>query len=224
MLLSIAYCPPLSWFAAAARDLTLSPDRVIPSVVTLEACENYQKQSWRNRCRIMTANGPENLQVPVNHEGGTFRLPIREIKVDYTEPWHIRTERAISSAYESTPYFEYYKDELFGIFDSMPETLWSLDLALIDFFIRKTGLGVKFSYTETYARPSAAPAAEGKTFPDDLREAIHPKREDTVLDALGLKKPYYQVFARKYGFVGNLSVMDLLFSEGPDSILWLHSL
>ena len=63
MLLSTAFLPPLSWFAAAAKDFTLSPDRVFPSVVRLEACEHFVKQTYRNRCRILTANGVENLQV-----------------------------------------------------------------------------------------------------------------------------------------------------------------
>ena len=123
MILTAAYFPPVSWFAAVAKDLTLSPDRVIPSKVVLEASENYQKQSYRNRCRIYTSNGVENLSVPVVHEGGTFRLPITSIKVEYTTPWILRTERALDSAYLTSAYYEYYRDEIFSILESRPETL-----------------------------------------------------------------------------------------------------
>ena len=205
MLLGIAYFPPVSYFALMAET----------PVVHFEACENYQKQSWRNRCRIYAADGPQYLNFPVVHEGGTHELPIREIKVDYSTPWVIRTERAIASAYESSAYFDYYKDELFAILDSHPETLFDLDLQIIRFFLRKIGLTVDIRLTDEYLPPGSYGA--------DYREVLHPKRPDTVLKDLGLEKPYFQVFARKYGFIPNLSIMDLLFNEGPDSILFLRT-
>ena len=215
MLLSTAYFPPIAYFAKIAEGFTLSPDRMEPSVVYMEACENYQKQSYRNRCRYYAGDGVQSLNVPVVHEGGTFTHPITEIKVDYTTPWVIRTERAIASAYESSPYFDYYKDELFSILDSRPVTLFDLNFRIIEFFLRKTGIPAVIRFTHEYCRE--APAIYG----EDLREVIHPKRPDTILEAMGLKKPYYQVFSGKYGFVSDLSIMDLLFGEGPDSILWL---
>ena len=203
----------MSWFAAVAETMTLSPDRVVPSCVWLEACENYQKQTWRNRCRIFAAGGPENLLVPVLHDG---RTGIRDIRVDYSEPWVQRTERAIDSAYESSAYFEYYRDELFPLLDARPETLWELNLSLIRFFLDKTGIAADLRFTEDFHR-------EVTSMPD-YRSLIHPKKPDPVLPRLGLEKPYFQVFAHKFGFQPNLSVMDLLFNEGPDSILWLKRL
>ncbi|MBR4756575.1 MAG: WbqC family protein [Bacteroidales bacterium] len=204
MLLGIAYFPPISYFALMAE----------ASTVYIEACENYQKQSWRNRCRIYAADGPQYLNFPVVHAGGTHELPIREIKVDYSTPWVTRTKRAIASAYESSAFFDYYKDELFAILDSKPETLFDLDLQIIRFFLRKTGITADIRLTEDYI--PRVPA-------EDYRERLHPKRPDTVLKDLGLEKPYFQVFARKYGFIPNLSIMDLLFNEGPDSILYLRT-
>lgn len=211
MILSTAYFPPLSWFAATATGFTLSPDRVNPSVVRLESSENYQKQSYRNRCRIYTSNGVEDLTVPVVHENGSFKLPITQIRVDYSVPWVLKTKRAVSSAYDSSAYFEYYKDEIFAILDSHPQTLWELNLKLIYFFLKKTSLAVDFVFTDSYERDCA----------DDFRASIHPKKPDILLSELGLEKPYFQVFARKYGFQPNLSIMDLLFNEGPDSIVYL---
>jgi len=215
VILTTAYFPPVSWFAAVAKDLTLSPDRVIPSKAVLEACENYQKQSYRNRCRIYTSNGVENLSVPVVHEGGTFRLPVTSIKVEYTTPWILRTERALDSAYLTSAFYEYYRDDIFAILESRPETLWELNLKLIDYLLDKTGIKAEISFSDDF---QPGPVA------DDFREIIHPKRTNTILKDLQLEKPYFQVFAEKYGFMPDLSVIDLLFNEGPDSILYLKRL
>ncbi|MBP5567279.1 MAG: WbqC family protein [Bacteroidales bacterium] len=178
------------------------------SVVYLEACENYQKQSWRNRCRILTANGPEALNVPVVHENGTFALPIKEIRVEYTTPWVQRTERAIESAYSSSPFFIYYRDELFAILDSHPATLWELNRLLIDFFCAKIGIAPEIRETTAFN-------------PSEITD-IHPKRTNTIMRDLGQERPYWQVFKDKFGFVPGLSIMDLLFNEGPESICWLR--
>ncbi|MBR5661473.1 MAG: WbqC family protein [Bacteroidales bacterium] len=216
MLLGIAYFPPVSYFALIAKGMTLHDHGVDPSIVYIEACENYQKQSWRNRCRIYAADGPAYLNFPIVHEG-THELPITKIKVDYSTPWLLKTKRAIISAYESSAYFDHYKDELFAIMDSRPETLFELDLNIIKFFLSKTGISADLRLTEKYI-PTA-----GEVYGDDFREVLHPKRPNTVLRDLGLEKPYFQVFARKYGFISDLSIMDLLFNEGPDSILYLKA-
>ena len=185
-----------------------------PSVVYIEACENFQKQSYRNRCRFYGAEGVQTLSFPIVHEGGTHKLPISEIKIDYKTPWVQQHERAIVSAYGMSAYFEYYKDELFAILESGYERLFDLNLALIRFFVEKIGLKVDIRMTEDYERE-----------PDmvDLREAIHPKRPNAILSDLDLEKPYFQVFAPKYGFMSDLSIMDLLFNEGPDSIMFLKN-
>ena len=214
MLLGIAYFPPVSYFALIAKGMVLSPENTIPSIVYIEACENYQKQSWRNRCRILAADGPAYLKFPIVHEG-SHELPITEIRVDYSTPWVLKTERAIASAYESSAFFDYYKDDLFAILDFHPETLFELDMRIIRFFLDKTGIAADLRLTDTFQPSSGV---------DDYREVLHPKRPNTVLKDLGLEKPYFQVFARKYGFISDLSIMDLLFNEGPDSICYLTNL
>ena len=214
MLLGIAWFPPVSYFALIAKGMVLSPENTIPSIVYIEACENYQKQSWRNRCRILAADGPAYLNFPIVHEG-SHELPITEIKVDYSTPWVLKTKRAIASAYESSAFFDYYKDDLFSILDSHPETLFELDMRIIRFFLDKTGIAADLRLTDTFQSFSGV---------EDYREVLHPKRPNTVLKDLGLEKPYFQVFARKYGFTSDLSIMDLLFNEGPDSICYLKNL
>ena len=186
-----------------------------PSVVYIEACENFQKQSYRNRCRFYGAEGVQTLSFPIVHEGGTHKIPINEIRIDYKTPWVQQHERAIVSAYGMSAYFDYYKDELFAILESGYERLFNLNLALIRFFVDKIGLKVDIRMTEEYVR---------ETDMVDLRESIHPKRPNAILSQLDLEKPYFQVFAPKYGFVSDLSIMDLLFNEGPDSILYLKRL
>ena len=193
-----------------------------PSVVYIEACENYQKQSYRNRCCFYAADGVQSLSFPVVHEGGTYKHPVRDIKVDYSTPWLLQHKRAIVSAYRTSAYFEYYQDELFAILDSCPETLLDLNMALLRFFIEKTGIKVDLRLTEEYSKDGLVSDASGSQVSCvDLREKIHPKRPNTVLKDLALEKPYFQVFAPKYGFQSDLSIMDLLFNEGPDSILYL---
>lgn len=213
MLLSTAFFPPVEYFAAIAKGMTLSADKVVPSKVCLEACENYQKQSYRNRCLFYAENGVQAIQVPVVHERGTHELPISEIKVDYSTPWLIRSQRAIDSAYESSAFFEYYRDDLFALMDLRPEKLFDLNISIIEFFLKKTGIAADIELTKAYVPYG--------TVEEDYRSVIHPKRPNTILEDMGLKKPYFQVFACKHGFISNLSIMDLLFNEGPESIVYL---
>lgn len=214
MLLSTAYFPPVAWLALAAREMTLSPDRVLPSTVQLEACENYQKQSYRNRCYTLAGDGVQMLQIPVVHGAD---MAITRVRVDYSTPWVVRTQRALDTAYETSAYYLYYRDELFSLLEAQPQTLWELNLSTIRFLLKKTGIACELSPTAGFIGPDMEA--------DDYRFSLHPKKEDSVLGQLGLDKPYYQVFRdRMGGFTPNLSCLDLLFNEGPDSILWLKQL
>ena len=214
MLLSTAYFPPLAWFALAAKEMTLSPDGVLPSHVWLEACENYQKQSYRNRCYILAGDGVQMLQVPVIHAPS---MGIREVRVDYSTPWVLRSQRALDAAYQTSAYFDYYRDPLFALMDRQPETLWELNLSLMEWCLDKLSIACTLEPTQDFVAPG--------TVADDYRNVIHPKRPDTIMADLGLDRPYYQVFRdRMGGFTPNLSILDLLFNEGPDSILSLKRL
>jgi len=184
LTLPIAYFPPLSYFSLLKR-----------GEVLIEAHENYQKQSWRNRCNILTANGVESLLVPIVHRDGSFRHPVGEIEIDYSRDWMIRQKRAIDSAYMSSAYFALYRDRVYGILDERPATLWNLDMSLIRFFTEV--FDIPFPQTTTDFMGQTAD--------------IHPKHPDIFY----IEKPYFQVFSPKYGFRPNLSIMDLLFNEGP---------
>ena len=218
MLLSTAYFPPVEYFAKIAEGFTLSPDEVKPSVIYIEACEHYIKQTYRNRFKFYAADGVQSLSYPVVRGESAQNLRITDVEVDWSTPWLVRTERALAAAYESSAYFDHYRDSLFSLLEKRPRTLFEFNLSILGYFLEKTGIQADIRFTEEYT-----PAGSG-IYGEDLREAIHPKRANTILEDLSLKKPYFQVFARKYGFVPNLSILDLLFNEGPDAILYLKNL
>lgn len=195
MLLSVAYCPPVEYFSLIAAACRRG------EAVFIDGAGNYQKQSYRNRCRILAADGVQDLNFPIVH-GESRRID--EIRVDYTTPWVKKTCKAISTAYDASPFFLYYKDGLFSIFESQPSTLWELDMSLLEFFCNKIGLPLPGTFT--------ASEAAGQ----DYRELIHPKRPPVLKN-----REYWQVFRTGDGFVPNLSVMDLLFNEGPESLSFL---
>lgn len=219
VLLTTAYFPPIEYLAAIANECRFNPGmtEVEPAVVYIEACEHYVKQSWRNRCRFYAADGAQTLNFPVCHED--FGKPISQMRIDWKTDWLTRHERAIISAYRTSPYFEYYQDELFTILDSRPELMLDFNTQILKFFLRKTGIPTDIRFTSEWE----AVTIEGHKV-TDLREAIHPKRPNTILKDLGVEKPYWQVFSPKYGFIPGLSIMDLLFNEGPDSICYLKEL
>lgn len=215
MLLTTAWFPPADWFALVSG----CPE------VKLEACESYRKQTWRNRCRILSANGPLDLRMPVKHGGSRL---ITDIEIDYGTPWLRQACYAIDSAYYNSPFFEFYRDPLFALLERRPPLLWDMNLEIIRFFALKLGLRVNFEPTESFVAAASVSEAEAsvnaKTAEnaavfgensapaDDWRESFSPKRPCTPL-----VRPYYQVFREKFGFVPGLSVMDLLFNEGPES-------
>lgn len=219
VLLTTAYFPPIEYLAAIANECRFNPGmtEVEPAVVYIEACEHYVKQSWRNRCRFYAADGAQTLNFPVRHED--FGKPISQMRIDWKTDWLTRHERAIISAYRTSPYFEYYQDELFAILDSRPELMLDFNTQILKFFLRKTGIPADIRFTSEWE----AVTIDGHKV-TDLREAIHPKRPNTILKDLGLERPYWQVFSPKHGFIPGLSIMDLLFNEGPDSICYLKEL
>lgn len=201
-VLTTAYFPPVEYFFAIASS----------GKAVIEQCEFYQKQSYRNRCRILSASGPEALSVPVVKET-TLSRPIREMKVDYDEPWLQVHKRALDAAYNSSPFYLYYKDEIMEVLDSRPTFLFDLNTKLLELLLQMAGVKADISFTEDFAKDWG----EG-----DFRELIHPKHKgENLLQTYKKEKTYYQVFSDRLGFVPNLSILDLLFNEGPNSISFL---
>lgn len=183
--------------------------------VLVEACENYQKQSYRNRCRIYAAGGPEVLQIPVCHEESRM---IRDIRIDWSREWLHQHKYAITSAYRSSPFFEYYWDDIEAILDSRHEFLFDLNMQLTECLASLMNLHTSFGTTTQFIIPSEPGTADCGSL--DLRYSIHPKK--AVDDRLFRFRGYYQVFSAKHGFIPDLSVLDLLFHEGPQASDYLR--
>lgn len=205
VLLSTAYFAPIEYFAAIAN-----ADNLL-----IEGCEIYQKQSYRTRCSINGSNGVLVLTVPVLRGAElSHKQPIKDIAIDYSKPWVMQHKRAIEASYRNSPFFEYYVDDIFPILDREIESLFTLNMNLTLKMLELIGIDKSLNITTDYSK-------EFKGL--DLREAIHPKRESTLLTDLKLEKPYYQVFTNKQGFISNLSILDLLFNEGPNTISFLEA-
>lgn len=209
-LLSTAYLPPVSYFVAMAQ----SKESRIASR------ENYQKQSYRSRCHILSPNGVQALSIPIKRGGEdqTHKVPIDEIEIDYSFPWVHNHKRALDAAYRNSPFYEYYAPEIFSILDNMPDNLLELNslltVKLLSLCSIPNNLHLDSSFT-----PAVNEFTESGSI--DLREIIQPKfKGDSFLKHYNMEKPYWQVFA-KQGFVPNLSIVDLLFNEGPNSAEFL---
>lgn len=167
----------------------------------IEAYENYQKQSLRNRTYILTANGELVLTIPVQH-GATN---IQEVKIDYSQDWVKNHLRALESAYKHSPYYDYYFPYFEDIYQRKLPFLFDLNLELFQLIIRMMKWQNGFGLTEQFL-----PNYENQI--QDIRSK-HQYRE------LESNKPYQQVFGNE--FVPNLSILDLLFNKGPDTYLFL---
>ena len=208
VLLSSAYLAPLQYFTKL----------ISYQGIFIEYWENYLKQSYRNRTVILAANGPLQLSLPVA-DGPRAKGPIRDQQLYNGCNWQQIHWRGISSAYNNSPFFEYYSDDLAPFFY---EKRWKY---LIDFnfeiqnaVIKAINLHASIQYTKEYC-----PRGEVPMTTDDFRDTIHPKPQKQNVDDRFFPAPYSQVFEAKWGFVPNLSILDLLFNNGPETLNHLRS-
>jgi len=182
--------------------------------VTIEQCENYQKQSYRNRTRIFTANGPLDLSIPVTKRAD--KELTKDIKISYSENWQIRHWRAITSAYNNSPYFDFFEDDIRYFYTSKFESLLNYNTEQLKLVLKLLRHQKNIELTTCFEMP-ADPMYE------DLRSSIHPKisfkKDGLVKERLEIS--YYQTFENKFDFCGNLSVLDLLFNKGLDTTGYL---
>ena len=168
--------------------------------IFIEAHENFQKQSYRNRAYIVTSQKKEALSIPL--AGSNSHLPIQEIKIDYTQKWDLIHQRAIQAAYGKAPYFEYFGEELFAIYQKKHTHLFELNMDLLTYCLKRFKINTPLEITTSYI-PKANLNPEIK----DLRGEIHPKKTSSFTH-----KSYYQTFGNN--FEKNLSAIDYLFCEG----------
>ena len=238
ILLSSTYFGPVQWYQKLNRHRCV-----------IEQHDNFVKQTYRNRCVIASANGPQTLTVPTERYDG-LKCPMRDIRISDHGNWRHLHWQALVSAYGETPFFEYYADDLRPYFEErrwtylldfnldIMHTLCSLldvrpTLSLSDHYITTDApTAVHAATTTAHAATTTAHAAATATTGGsdsmgeeagsnfiDLRDAIRPKRP--LPDSEFDPRPYYQVRAARHGFLPNLSVLDLLFNEGHEGIFWL---
>ncbi len=200
VLLSVAYNPPVAWFALLAK-----------YEVLLEAHETYPKQTFRNRCEIYAENGRMALTIPVNRPQGN-RTPITEVQIFNDEKWYLRHWRAIQSAYEASPYFLYYKDDLADFYRGEATNLFDFNWQLIRVLAKLLEIELRVSMTESFHRNPENGL--------DFRQSIHPKK---TIEGLAFPS-YIQVFSDRHGFIPNLSILDLLFNLGPETKTYLNKI
>lgn len=196
-LLSTAYLPPIEYFSIIAN----------ASGVLIEKEENYLKQTYRNRCYILSADGPQLLSVPVL-QGSFHKTALKDIKIDYSKRWQQVHLRAIVSSYKASPYFEFYFESLEKIIASDTSYLIDLNLKLVEAILMMLKKDILLSYTDKFE------AATGKS--TDYRYRINPK-----LPSDYTVKKYLQVFECPEKFSHRLSIIDLLFNMGPESFNYL---
>lgn len=204
VVLSTAYFAPVAYYALLFHE----------KEVVIEAHENYNKQSYRNRMFIGTNQGPLALSVNVE-KGYETKCPIQEVKLSSHGDWLHQHEIALMSNYGSSPFYEYYIDDILEVLRGEEKTLFGLNEKLRERICELIGLSVKIQYSENYLENGSANLR-------DLRNTLHPKKD--ILQAVPefVAKPYYQVAGQKQPFMPNLSILDLLFNLGPESILVLR--
>ena len=176
--------------------------------VRIETSENYLKQSYRNRCIIAGANGPLPLSVPIV-KPDTLKCLTKDIRISDHGNWRHLHWNAIVSAYNSTPFFEYYEDDFAPFYEKKYEFLFDFNEELRMLICQLLDIQPQIQYTTSFEADVE----------NDFRW-ISPKQD--IADPSFLLKPYYQVFQNKHGFLPNLSIIDLLFNTGNEGILILR--
>ena len=176
--------------------------------VRIETSENYLKQSYRNRCIIAGANGPLPLSVPIV-KPDTLKCLTKDIRISDHGNWRHLHWNAIVSAYNSTPFFEYYEDDFAPFYEKKYEFLFDFNEELRMLICQLLDIQPQIQYNTSFEADVE----------NDFRW-ISPKQD--IADPSFLLKPYYQVFQDKHGFLPNLSIIDLLFNTGNEGILILR--
>lgn len=198
ILLSTAYFAPIRYFSKLAT---------YPEIY-IEQHEHFIKQTYRNRTVILGANGPISLIVPVE-KGRGQKISIKNLRIAYDEEWQRNHWRTIFSAYNSSPFFEYYADELEPYFRKRHEFLFDFNQQITETILEILEVPTKLTATEAFEQ-----ITEGSA---NFREKINPKAHRNAVDQQFVAQPYTQVFSEKFGFIPDLSILDLLFNEGPSA-------
>ena len=232
-LLSTTYFGPVQWYQKLNRFDT----------IYIERCESFVKQTYRNRCVIATTNGLQTLSIPVEHtqeKGEDSSRLITDIRISNHGNWRHLHWNALMSAYGDSPFFDYYVDDLKPFFEDRWENLFDFNMAITHKMCELLDIHPNIQFTEKYVATSSSSVSSSSSFSSvsrvasplspscpltpssnipDFRASIRPK--NPIPDETFTPQTYYQVYQKKWGFQPNLSILDLLFNMGNESILYL---
>ncbi len=198
-----AYFPPVTYFAAFFSAET----------VVFDIHAHFDKQTYRNRMYLHAAHGKQLLSVPVKHTKNMERLAMKKVKISYERNWQRQHWKTLETAYRTSPYFEFYEDDLYPLFEHKFEYLWELNLATVQKVFDLLNTDFDYELSQDYN-----PSPEGFI---DLRPLVDAKKKFDFIKQL---PPYTQVFSNKNGFIPGLSILDLLFMEGPHAVNYLKKI
>ena len=200
-LLHPVYFPNIAFFSACIDD-----------AVTWEVFDNYQKQTYRNRTHICTDRGFHALSIPIAHSGDkSGRQRYQDVKIDNTYPWQRQHWRTLETAYRTSPFFEYYEDDIRPLYELKHEYLMGFNLKTIATICECLQLTITAEKTTEYIR-------NPKDI-EDFRFLANSKKKFNYQDS-----EYVQVFGDRHGFLPNLSILDLLFNLGPEATSYLKKI
>jgi hypothetical protein len=197
-VLPMFYLPPVDYFSKLN---SYNPDFLI------EKHEHFPKQTYRNRTNIYSPDGILTLVVPVA-KGSKLHTPVKDVKISYDFNWQRLHWMSLQACYRRSAYFEYYEDDFAPFYEIKEAFLFDYNGKFLQILLKLLKIKASINFTGSYE-------AEYNNIAD-FRQNIHPKKT-TLLD----QKPYFQVFEERHGFMKNLSIVDLLFNQGPQSLNYL---
>lgn len=198
ILLPVFYLPPISWFSVFLKE---------ENEIVFEQYENFPKQTYRNRANIYGANGRLSLIIPINHRGNR---QMKDLEVSYRENWPKLHWKSIKTAYQSSPYFEFYEDRLEEIFTFKTDSLMEFNLNALRIIQNILKTEKAYSLNNEYVK---------HPLEENYREQFSAKQ----ISDLQMEE-YYQTFSDKLGFEKDLSIVDLICNKGPETLTYLQTI
>lgn len=198
-LFSLAYFAPVSWYSLLVSE---GPNFV-------ERYDHYQKQTYRNRCVVYSPNGPMPLVIPTVHSK-ELKQPYSEIRIDDRQKWRQVHRKSIETAYRNSPFFPFFEEELNELYTVQEERLFAFNLRCHEWVERMIQKKIEWEFTTEWKSEF-----EGR----DLRNTIHPKKPSILPNP----DEYHQTFDYKHGFLPDLSILDVVFNKGMETLSYLSN-